>query len=354
VKKEMERKIEFKIVDVDDLVPNPFQPRAGFPKETLKELADSLNSRGEIQPIIVRRHKKGYQIICGERRWRAAKLAGMDKIPVLVRDTTEEDVLLESLIENLHREDLTSVERENAVYELWKTGRWKTKEELAKALGKKTMWVYENLSAAETRRKEKLPPEVSTRMIVDTTGLREEERKQIIAKVERGEITAEKVREYAKVTREATKPVKKAVLKPKSRITPPVARKLLELPEEKQAEAIKQIESLRLEEGEAISHIESMKLEIPPPIPPEKWEEVREKYKKLQEEIKARLETPEAKERGRLFRNWTGHIAISGALESVFCPICGSRELGWLCHKLSLKEALNMTEEKYKESTGGK
>jgi ParB family chromosome partitioning protein len=349
----MERKTEYRIVDIDKLVPNPFQPREAFEKESLNELADSLKSRGEIQPIVVRKHKAGYQIIAGERRWRAAKLAGMKDIPVLVRATPEEDVLLESLIENLHRLDLSSVERENATYELWKSGRWKTKMELAKMLGKTEHWVTENVSAAEIRKKEKIPADVATRTIVSTATLEREERKQIIEKVRREEIPEKEVREYARVLKKAPAPIKKAVLKPKSRITPRMAEQILKLPEKKQAEAVRQVESLRLDEEEAALHIEAMKVEVPLP-PPEELEKVRERYEELQKEIRAKLETPEAKERGELFRNWSSHIAVVGILDSISCPVCKSKKLGWICHGLTIKEALHEAEKKYREDLNKK
>jgi len=343
----MARKMEFKIVDVDELVPNPFQPREGFDKESISELADSLKSRGEIQPIIVRKHKRGYQIICGERRWRAAKLARMGKIPVLVRDTVEEDVLLESLVENLHRLDLTDIERENAIYSLWKSGKFKTRVELARAIGVPESRVQEDVEAKEFREKEKVAMAVSTRVIRGTRGLPTPERKHIIEKVQRGELKVSEVDTTAKILRSAPEPIKRAILKPKSRITPVLAEKLQVLPVEKQSEAIKQIESLRLTEDEGIAHIETMKVEVPLP-PPEELEKIRERYESLQKEIKAKLETPEAKERGELFRNWSSHIAIAGVLDSVFCPICKSKQLGWICHGLSVKEALEEAEKKYK------
>lgn len=344
----MLRNIECKIVDVNKLSPNPSQPREKFDEENLSELAVSLKSRGDIQPIIVREHERGYQIIAGERRWRAAKLAGMKEVPVLVRATAEEDVLLESLIENLHRQDLKSHERENAVYALWKTDRWKTYEELGKTLGKTYKWVSSNVEAASIRKKERIPVEVSTRTISSTVGLEREERRQIIEKVRKEEIPEKEVREYARVVKKATKPVKKALLKPKSRLTPKMAQKLLELPEPKQVRAVKQIEALRLEEDEAISHVEAMKVEVPLP-PPEEIGKVRVRYEELQKEIKAKLETPEAIERGDLFRNWTSHIAVAGIFDSISCPICKSKKLGWMCHNLTIQDALSTAEKKYKE-----
>lgn len=252
--------MEFKIVDIDDLVPNPFQPREGFDKESIGELADSIKSVGEIQPIIVRKHKKGYQIIAGERRWRAAKFARLKEVPVLIKDTAEENVLLESVIENLHRLDLTSVERENAVYELWKTGRWKTQEELGKALGKTSEWVSANIGAARIRKEEKIPADVSTRIIDSTATLEREERRQIIEKVRREEIPEKEVREFAKVVKEASPTVKEAILKPKTRITPKVAEKIIEVHEEaKQKAIIDYIQAQKLDEELSLKFVEQVK-----------------------------------------------------------------------------------------------
>ena len=142
----------------------------------------------------------------------------------------------------------------------------------------------------------------------------------------------------------ARKPVQKAILKPKSKITPSVASRILELPEKKQVGAIKQIESLRLEEDEAVSDIEAMKVEVALP-PPEELDKVRVRYQELQKDIKAKLETPEAIERCELFRNWTSHIAIAGILDSTSCPVCKSKQLGWIRHSLVIGEALRRPRE---------
>jgi len=78
------------MISVDEIQPNPFQPRESFEKESLRELADSIRDASVIQPIVVRRHGKGYQIIAGERRWRAAQMAGLKEIPSLIKDIPEE------------------------------------------------------------------------------------------------------------------------------------------------------------------------------------------------------------------------------------------------------------------------
>lgn len=344
----MEAQMEFRVVDVNKLAPNPFQPRERFDEEKLSELADSLESRGDIQPIVVREHEKGYQIIAGERRWRAAKLAGMKTIPVLVRETAEEDILLESLIENLHREDLTDIERENAIYQLWKSGRFKTKGDLARTLGVTSTRVNSDIEAREFRERVPVDQVISTEAIRASRGIPTEERKRVIEKVSKGELGVRETWTATKVLKRAPEPVKEAILKPKSRITPRMAEKLLELPEEKQVEAIRHIEALRLDEDEVISHVEAMKVEVPLP-PPAEFEKIRERYEDLQKEIKARLATPEAKERGELFRNWASHIAVAGIIDSISCPICKSKELGWICHKLTIQNALEEAEKRYKE-----
>lgn len=354
-------KMEFKIVDVDDLVPNPFQPREGFDKESIGELANSLKSVGEIQPIIVKKNKKGYQIIAGERRWRAAKFAKLKEVPVLIKDTTEENVLLESLIENLHRLDLTSVERENAVYELWKTKRWKSYGGLAKQLGKSDEWVEQNVEAASIRKKERIPVEISTRTIVDTAGLEKEDRKQIIAKVQREELHAEKVRDVARIlrTEKASPQLRRAVLKPKSRITPRIAETVLELDKEKQPEVIKEIETHRLDEEEAREIVAQHKIELPTPSGEEflsKVAEIQERYKELQDEIKETLKDPDVQKRGKMFRNWLAHQAMLNVAGSAFCPVCGKgwQNLEWTCDHLNIKEAEKLAAEKYQEKVAKK
>lgn len=96
---------------LDQITPNPFQPRRSFQTASLESLAESLKERGAIQPIVVRPNGSGFQLIAGERRWRAAHRAGLKVIPAIIRPTTDEESLELALIENLHREDLNPVDR---------------------------------------------------------------------------------------------------------------------------------------------------------------------------------------------------------------------------------------------------
>jgi len=122
-------------IPIDELRPNPYQPRRVFDEAALAELAQSIREHGVVQPIIVRKGIKGYDIVAGERRWRAAKLAGLTKIPAVIKVFTEEQVMQVALIENLQREDLNPIEIAQAYQKLMETFKL-TQEELAQKVGK--------------------------------------------------------------------------------------------------------------------------------------------------------------------------------------------------------------------------
>ena len=122
-------------IDLNDLRANPYQPRKNFDEEALKELANSIKEHGVFQPIIVKKSIKGYEIIAGERRVRASKMAGLKTIPAIIRDFNDTQMMEIALLENLQREDLSSIEEANAYKKLQETLSL-TQEELAKRLGK--------------------------------------------------------------------------------------------------------------------------------------------------------------------------------------------------------------------------
>ena len=124
--------VELKINDVS---PNTEQPRKIFDEEALNELASSIKENGVIQPIIVTKKKDGYVIVAGERRWRAARIAGLKIIPAIVRELTSQQIMEQALIENLQREDLNPLEEAFAMDNLLKTHKM-SQEQLAKKLGK--------------------------------------------------------------------------------------------------------------------------------------------------------------------------------------------------------------------------
>ena len=122
-------------VSLNELRPNPYQPRKVFDEEALKDLSLSIKEHGVFQPIIIKKSIKGYEIIAGERRYRASKLAGMEKIPAIVREFTDEQMMEIALLENLQRENLSAIEEAYA-YKAMIDKLYLTQEELSKRVGK--------------------------------------------------------------------------------------------------------------------------------------------------------------------------------------------------------------------------
>lgn len=122
-------------VSVHECRPNPYQPRKIFSEDSIQELKESVEEHGILQPLIVRKSIKGYEIVVGERRFRAAKMANLDTIPVIIRELTEEQMMELALLENLQREDLTAIEEAKAYQNLMNELDL-TQEKLAKRLGK--------------------------------------------------------------------------------------------------------------------------------------------------------------------------------------------------------------------------
>lgn len=121
-------------IPVDQLVPNPHQPRRDFHDAELQELAASIREAGILQPVLARQVGEHFQIVAGERRWRAAKLAGLDELPVLLRDISDEQSAIFGLVENLHREDLNPIEKAHAFKRLQGLAK-ASQEEVAKQVG---------------------------------------------------------------------------------------------------------------------------------------------------------------------------------------------------------------------------
>jgi ParB family transcriptional regulator, chromosome partitioning protein len=127
-------------INLSEIRPNPYQPRKSFDDKTLKELADSIKENGVFQPIIVRKSVNGYEIIAGERRYRASKLAKKTTIPAIVRDFSESQMMEVAVLENLQREDLTPLEEAQA-YEMLQKNLGLTQEEVSKRMGKSRPYI---------------------------------------------------------------------------------------------------------------------------------------------------------------------------------------------------------------------
>lgn len=134
-KKEEPQQKESLVLPISRIEPNPLQPRKTFEEDTLLELAESIKNVGVLQPILVIKKDKMYEIITGERRWRAAKLAGLKEIPVIIKDLTEKELAEVSLIENIQRENLNIIEEANAYHRLLEEFEL-THDQLATRIGK--------------------------------------------------------------------------------------------------------------------------------------------------------------------------------------------------------------------------
>lgn len=127
-------------VKIEDLRSNPYQPRQVFDQQALQELADSIKEHGVFQPIIIKKSIKGYEIIAGERRVKASQMAGLEEIPAIVRDFTDEEMMEIALLENLQRENLNPIEESRAYKKLIEALNI-TQEELARKLGKSRSYI---------------------------------------------------------------------------------------------------------------------------------------------------------------------------------------------------------------------
>lgn len=131
-------------IPLQKLVVNPFQPRKKFDNEAIEELSQSIKEHGIIQPIVVRKKGKKYEIVVGERRFRAARLAGLEEIPAIVKEMTEEQMMEIAILENLQREDLTPIEEAEAYQSLIEKLNF-TQEDLAKRLGKSRPYITNHI-----------------------------------------------------------------------------------------------------------------------------------------------------------------------------------------------------------------
>ena len=127
-------------VKLSELRSNPYQPRQTFDQEKLIELADSIKEFGVLEPIIVKKSIKGYEIVAGERRKKASELAGLETIPAIIKDFSDEEMMQIALLENIQREDLTAIEEAEAYSNLLKALNV-TQEELGKKIGKSRSYI---------------------------------------------------------------------------------------------------------------------------------------------------------------------------------------------------------------------
>ena len=131
-------------VDINDIKPNIYQPRKTFDEDKLEELASSIREHGIIQPVVLRSTDGGYEIVAGERRWRAARKAGIKKIPCVIRELTDEQNMLVAIIENMQREDLNPIEEAEGLSRMIEVYGL-TQEQVSKGVGKSRPYITNSL-----------------------------------------------------------------------------------------------------------------------------------------------------------------------------------------------------------------
>lgn len=157
-------KDKYLMCPITDISPNKTQPRKTFVEAALKELSDSIKEKGVIEPLIVRKAiTNGYELIAGERRWRASRMAGLTEVPVVIIDATDEESLEFAIIENIQRQDLNAIEEAEAYKSLMGFGL--SQEEVAKRVGK------ERATVANYLRLLKLPLEVRDEVVKGTVSM---------------------------------------------------------------------------------------------------------------------------------------------------------------------------------------
>ena len=144
---------------IEDIVPNPNQPRIHFNETDLRELSESIQEHGVLQPLLVRKHGNGYEIIAGERRYQASKLAGLEELPVIIKEVNDEEMLALALIENLQRSDLNPVEEAKGYRQLIDASGM-TQEALSKAVSKSRSAITNSLRLLDL-------PEIVQQMIFE-------------------------------------------------------------------------------------------------------------------------------------------------------------------------------------------
>lgn len=277
--------MEVKVLKIHDIVPNPVQPREVFNKEKLKELAGTISDIGILQPIVVRSKGNKYEIIAGERRWKASQIAGKTTIPAIIRNIPDEEVMIESLIENIHRENLGPEEEARAILEVFKEAsevqsllqiddqlpskinivghKIRNNKELSEEekvindvvnrIGYLHVPIYNSLSILNLPRSllaQAREKKIGKQTLASIGRVKDEKaQKQIFDKAVREKLPQTKVQKLTKLVKKAPEPIKEAILKPNAKLTPEMAEEVLMVEDASSQKAImKKIELENLTE----------------------------------------------------------------------------------------------------------
>lgn len=207
-------------ISIDNIIPNPYQPRIHFSKAALEELSESIKIHGVIQPLTVRKKEDHYEIIAGERRYRASKLAGLKTVPAIIYDMEDEASAIIAMLENLQREDLDFMEEAIGYSNLIKEHGF-TQRELAKKVGKSQSTIANKirlLKLPENIRKEAIENGLSERHTRALLKLKDEKiMEEVISKISKNELTVKRTESLIKDILESTSDEKIDKESPKKR-----------------------------------------------------------------------------------------------------------------------------------------
>lgn len=204
-------------IKIHDIMPNVNQPRKTFNEDKIEELSNSIKEHGIIQPIVVRKKEKGFEIVAGERRWRAAIKAGLPQVPCLIREFNDEQNMLIAIIENMQREDLNPIEEAEGLYQMTETFGM-TQEQVSKSVGKSRPYITNALrllKLPEYIKESVSQGEISAahgRTLVTMTD--EEKRKELWEKIIKESLSVRETEKLAATS--AKKPQKKPLKKGKT------------------------------------------------------------------------------------------------------------------------------------------
>ena len=250
--------MELKNIPINKVHPNPMQPREHFDRGKIQELASSIKSIGLINPINVRPKGNMYEIISGERRWKANQVAGKKEIPSIIKEINDGQMALESLIENVHREDLSDTEKAKSLRVIADKEEIKTNAELSRKVGISEKGIRMIFDSADIREELVGPTkDISQSVISETVGLSKEDRMKVIEKATEDGLGGRKVREMVSIIKKAPEPIKKIILE--TDVDPERLEPVFELDEDKQMEAVRIISEDHLNEIGAREVVERIK-----------------------------------------------------------------------------------------------
>ena len=344
-------------IPINKISPSPFQPRETFDKEAIEELADSIKEFDLLNPILVKpAGNESYQIIAGERRWRAAQFAGMKDIFAIVKDVDESRQRIESLIENIHRKDLYMIEKGRGVLEVFKAeGIIQSPKSLANIINSIERKKSRNLSLIPTEERideicQKIHIKSNTiRLWLEAASVSDDIIKEELSKPE-DERISERI-----LSRLSTIPDLDLQRKTYSKIVNQ------DMGKDEASKFVSQIKKVPKDEQEAIlttgipiEVIGDAKDGFSIEIPKEEIETVKKAVEVEKKKAAEILTKPIIEERGKHRRNQQAHSKLIDILDDLFCPWCGkpaTTHLRWLCHSdETIAEAKEQAKENYSDA----